>query len=292
MIVCHADEKHPHVHVLLNRVSPTDGRMLSSSNEKNALSALALAYEKEGGTVLCKQREVNAERRKKGEFVRGEKDLPRPEYEAMRAEQKEIEQEVPARLLEEHAPVIAEVRATIRSRLRERLDGIKQAFRPQWRALYQEQRAEAEVERQEKKGHVARLAAWLGEKTGLQGIKLPFQRHSVPDLQQTEVLQTRKQRADRATLGKEYQGESRKAFGEARQVYELKVKSLMLRSDIAQAAKPEVKAEIKPTPEPPAAKPLTAAQQRALDLVKEVRATEGPKPKVPQPKVQQRDFQL
>ena len=53
--------KHPHVHVLLNRVSPTDGRMLSSSNEKNALSALALAYEKEGGTVFCKQREVNAE---------------------------------------------------------------------------------------------------------------------------------------------------------------------------------------------------------------------------------------
>lgn len=26
MIVCHNDEPHPHVHILLNRVSPDDGR--------------------------------------------------------------------------------------------------------------------------------------------------------------------------------------------------------------------------------------------------------------------------
>ena len=73
MIICHTDEEHPHVHLLINRVSPVDGRLLSSSKEKAVLSALALAYEQEGGTIYCKQREENAERRKKGEFVRGDR---------------------------------------------------------------------------------------------------------------------------------------------------------------------------------------------------------------------------
>ena len=44
MIVCHNDEGHPHAHVLVNLVSPEDGRNLSLHADYNKLEDWALAY--------------------------------------------------------------------------------------------------------------------------------------------------------------------------------------------------------------------------------------------------------
>jgi hypothetical protein len=55
LMICHEEPGRPHLHILVNRVSPDDGRLLSSSNEKRALSALALAYEQENGRVYCQR---------------------------------------------------------------------------------------------------------------------------------------------------------------------------------------------------------------------------------------------
>ena len=89
VIIAHDDEAHPHLHVLLNRVSPEDGRLLSSSKEKLNLSKWAEAYERERGKIYCEDRVLNnAERdremkksKKDREFVRGTKDRPRHFYE-------------------------------------------------------------------------------------------------------------------------------------------------------------------------------------------------------------------
>lgn len=81
LLVCHNDEPQPHLHLLINRVSAEDGRMLSSSKEKLALSRWAEAYEKERGQVLCEERVINNAARKRGEFVRGEADAPRHIFE-------------------------------------------------------------------------------------------------------------------------------------------------------------------------------------------------------------------
>ncbi len=81
LIVAHSDEQQPHAHVVISRVSPEDGRMLSSSNEKLKLSRWAQAYEEERGAVLCEQRAINNAARDRGEYVRGEKDVPRHIYE-------------------------------------------------------------------------------------------------------------------------------------------------------------------------------------------------------------------
>jgi hypothetical protein len=81
LIVAHNDEPQPHVHVLLNRVSPTDGRSLSSSKEKLALSRWAEQYERERGRVLCPERVVNNAARKRGTFVRGRPNRPRHIFE-------------------------------------------------------------------------------------------------------------------------------------------------------------------------------------------------------------------
>lgn len=83
LIVAHQDEPHPHVHIILNRVSPQDGRMLSSSNEKLNLSRWAEGYERGRGKIFCEERVANNQARDMlGEFTRAAKDKPRHRYEA------------------------------------------------------------------------------------------------------------------------------------------------------------------------------------------------------------------
>lgn len=82
MIVAHNDEPQPHVHLVINRVSPTDGRLLSSSFEKLKSSRWAEKYEKDRGKIFCHQRVINNAARKRGEYVRGKKDTARHVYEA------------------------------------------------------------------------------------------------------------------------------------------------------------------------------------------------------------------
>lgn len=81
LIIAHQDEPHPHLHVILNRVSPEDGRLLSSSKEKLNLSKWAQTYETARGKVWCEQRVANNEARDMlGEFTRAAKDKPRHRY--------------------------------------------------------------------------------------------------------------------------------------------------------------------------------------------------------------------
>lgn len=82
LIVSHNDEPQPHVHLVINRVSPTDGRILKSSFEKMKSSRWAEKYEKERGKIFCHQRVINNAARKRGEYVRGKKDTARHVYEA------------------------------------------------------------------------------------------------------------------------------------------------------------------------------------------------------------------
>lgn len=81
LYVIHNDEPQPHIHVLLNRVSPADGRMLSSSKEKLALSKWAETYEKARGKVYCEERVMNNQSRARGNYVRGKADRPRHIFE-------------------------------------------------------------------------------------------------------------------------------------------------------------------------------------------------------------------
>lgn len=90
VIVAHNDEPHPHVHVILNRVSPEDGKMLTKSNDFRKLESWALDYRIERGEELlyCPARVKKAEaiqQKKDGQkvdFVRGDKNLSRQQIEA------------------------------------------------------------------------------------------------------------------------------------------------------------------------------------------------------------------
>lgn len=95
LIVAHNDEPHPHVHVMINRVSPVDGRMLGTSNDYRKLDAWALAYRRERGEEMkyCPARAEKAkaaQKRQEGQdvaFVRGQKSTPRGMQQAFAAAQ-------------------------------------------------------------------------------------------------------------------------------------------------------------------------------------------------------------
>jgi Relaxase/Mobilisation nuclease domain len=55
LIVCH-DDKHPHVHVMVNSVHPETGRALDTSFEKRRAQAWALAYERQHELIFCEER--------------------------------------------------------------------------------------------------------------------------------------------------------------------------------------------------------------------------------------------
>lgn len=57
LIVCHTDTRHPHVHIVLNRVHPVTGRALDDGNDRPRAQAWALAYELRMGRILCAARD-------------------------------------------------------------------------------------------------------------------------------------------------------------------------------------------------------------------------------------------
>jgi hypothetical protein len=235
MIICHSDEKHPHVHLLINRVSPTDGRLLSSSKEKAALAALALAYEKEGGTIYCKEREANAERREQGEFVRGKKDMPREEIEALHDAQDKVEAAIPARLIEQQPEAVQTLRRTLKEQLRERLAEAQQIFRPQWAATYGRHRTERKDRQQEEKSFVDRLTGWLAGQTTGSGPSLPFLRQNLKGAAGYARGQAKRQQTERAGLGLAQRQHFKGIVADLKQDYGRALDRILLRRDVPAA---------------------------------------------------------
>lgn len=169
LVVAHKDGGAPHCHVLLNRVHPRDGRLLSSSFEKLKASRWAEAYEKERGKIYCEQRVINNDARERGEFIRAEKEQPRQVHEL--AKVASYNPSLREKLLANHRHQAALLKVAERKmkqrhketwqglsekylRLRKAVDlktreviarnknQIQTMFRPKWEELYHGQQAE------------------------------------------------------------------------------------------------------------------------------------------------------
>lgn len=70
VIVCHNDEPHPHIHLIVNRVHPVTGKAATLSNDRLKLSQWAETYEKERGKIYCDKRVENNRKRGQGAFVK------------------------------------------------------------------------------------------------------------------------------------------------------------------------------------------------------------------------------
>ena len=70
VMIAHRDTEHPHVHVVVNRVSVEDGRAAKLGNSYLKLSRWAEGYEREQGRIRCPQRVENNAGRDRREWVR------------------------------------------------------------------------------------------------------------------------------------------------------------------------------------------------------------------------------
>jgi hypothetical protein len=172
MIIAHDDEKHAHVHIMLNRVSPIDGRHLSSSKEKLKLSEWAQDYEERTG-IYCENRIINNAMRKDGEYVRGDKDSARHIFESQRdaaandndstqavAEQQrkkdavlaqrsrnqaDMQKRAWAKLTDAHRERKAALARDLQRKVNKAKNEIRDEHRPKWQDLNRHQRAEKET---------------------------------------------------------------------------------------------------------------------------------------------------
>lgn len=59
VLIAHNDTAHPHIHVIVNRVHPVNGRAASTSCDTLKLSKWAERYERQRGQILVDQRVIN-----------------------------------------------------------------------------------------------------------------------------------------------------------------------------------------------------------------------------------------
>ncbi len=90
ILVAHNDEKHPHIHVIVNRVDPQTGKAFSNSNDRLKLSEWAEDYEKRHGRIYCEERVKNNEERKRGGYAKDEKSLGRWEYRRWQSQKRRL----------------------------------------------------------------------------------------------------------------------------------------------------------------------------------------------------------
>jgi hypothetical protein len=177
LLICHDDEEQPHLHVLVNRISAEDGRMLSSSKEKLNLSRWAQTYENERGRIYCDQRVINNAARDRDEYTRGKKDKARNVYEAepandntarakaIRDEQRRRAAEIAKRarqvrrrhqqewadLAERHRLRQTNIKQQAKRQALAAIDTVRRNYRKPWEMLFHEDQAERrQVELREK----------------------------------------------------------------------------------------------------------------------------------------------
>jgi hypothetical protein len=76
IIICHNDTRHPHVHVVVNRVNPENGKLARCGpNENRALDRWAYEYERDRGNIVSPNRAEKHERqdRKKRQYSADER---------------------------------------------------------------------------------------------------------------------------------------------------------------------------------------------------------------------------
>lgn len=168
LIVCHKDEPQAHVHVIVNRVHPAEGKAAALSKSKLILSEWAQEYEKERGKILCPKRVENNEKRRQGEYTRDPR-IPRPVFEFrqtvandsikaafIRTEQAQKDaklavagREMHARqrqqwdaLKQSYGAARGRVYARREEKQQQEADAVRAAFKPSWKSLFRQQRAE------------------------------------------------------------------------------------------------------------------------------------------------------
>lgn len=124
LMVAHSDTNAPHIHAIVNRVHPENGKAVSNSRDHLKLSRWAEGYERDQGKIRVQARVNHNARRDKGHFVKNQ-NLTREEYEWIKrqyardpdiireerkAQQEADEKQLQSRLIRRQGLVEAEIK--------------------------------------------------------------------------------------------------------------------------------------------------------------------------------------
>jgi len=183
MVVAHRDTKHPHLHILVNRVHPQTGVAATLSKSKLKLSEWAQKYEERQGQILCPKRVENNLKRQEGEKVahprkdrktfEQERELANDNLSAafVRGEQKRMDAALKAdgrRLhdfhrqewdsLEKFRLMMAGNARIVTDQLRtQKREELRENHKAQWRNLYERQREERDTFQAAERGFLSKL---------------------------------------------------------------------------------------------------------------------------------------
>jgi hypothetical protein len=147
LFVAHNDTEHPHIHVIANRVHPVTGITQGVFGDYKRFSRWAQAYELKWGKILCEQRVENNRRRDAGEYVKYDGNKSRDEAfsdwrrkranDAFKNRTKEMSGQRVQHFNERKELYNAKEKKMADQRAQNREDA-----RPEWKALFAQQRAE------------------------------------------------------------------------------------------------------------------------------------------------------
>ena len=207
LIVAHGDTEHPHVHVIVNRVNPENGKAAKLSGSRLRLSKWAEGYERSQGRIRCQHRVWNNRKRARGERVRRQPRLPRSRW------QRERRRSVPVPRAKTPAGLSPAERYEWKNQERGARDswighqrkmnlrGLSTRAGKEWRELYDRHRQEKAVEKQAGTTVWRRIRRWREKGSHLGQLRATLTRSSELWRSWRSELETRQKR-DRAALGK------------------------------------------------------------------------------------------
>ena len=226
VMIAHRDTEHPHVHVVVNRVSVEDGRAAKLGNSYLKLSRWAEGYEREQGRIRCPQRVENNAGRDRGEWVRCASMKP-GRYRRGPGRESEIRRRhIPAAQDARDVAVVVVQRVDeqkkwdrVQVERRENYRNLERGQRQQWGELYRRHEQERRDLSQDWGSLKGRVRQWRAQGKHWDEL-IPAMRGKVQVRTQWDQVLEWEQRRERAELMREHGRQSRGVEQEADRVYQ------------------------------------------------------------------------
>jgi hypothetical protein len=244
ILIAHNDTAHPHIHVIVNRVHPETGIAAKLSCDQLTLSKWAEEYEKWQGKIRAPERVENNKKRRqrkaRGEnaFVKHKKDNTAANHAAQKAR---LKKDYDSRQGSDHTldfspPSPADHRRSLyqekEALITFRKTQIRQTHRPQWAALYKQQKIEKQELNDAQRSAYSRLRYYLKQRRQdakpAKGFRAVFQAalRAVTSRDNPHGDLSRRHEAQRKALSQEVKTKTFAAIAEENRAHRLRLDDL------------------------------------------------------------------
>lgn len=264
LAVEHTDKDHRHVHVMVNLIDPENGMSAASpqlcddgkkrsklSNSQRRLSSWAQKFERDNGLTITEGRLANANKRSRGErveahrkkrnvydreqrekntdrrrdFVKRQQNDRAAQIQERTAELKEKHRHQWQALKESYAIEKEEIRVQMSPAMKEVSANAKEAFKPEWRDLFQQQQMERVKFYQRQKTAIGRITygAFTARQMVREGKGFKALQAAFSSTMQRDILMM-KQDNERAELSREIKSVINEAMTQVKEDFDRQFK--------------------------------------------------------------------